>query len=229
MSSRVTLGSDEGSTASPSTSTVEAKGDAAAALGPSLSPSSESLMTISKKAVSGIESCVYGSSLILNDRHVDQLEGALPQVYQANDWRLLFRMSRDGANMTSLLHRCREKKQSLLIVKDNKGAIFGALVTSPLKAANDKYFGSGTNCVFSFKSGTLEWFPSSHKNTYFLNISPTKALGIGGGGAFALKVDEDLNNGSSGPCETFSSPCLASGEEFTVSELEVYAFSIGRA
>ena len=34
-------------------------------------------------------------------------------------------------------------------------------------------------------------------------------IAIGGGSHFALWLDEELHFGSSGPCETFGSPCLA--------------------
>ena len=39
----------------------------------------------------------------------------------------------------------------------------------------------------------------------------------------ALHLDSDLDAGASGGCETFLSPCLASGERFQVVALEVWA------
>lgn len=49
-------------------------------------------------------------------------------------------------------------------------------------------------------------------------------LGIGGGGHYALYLDADLNRGTSGKCDTFNSPCLASEEEFTCFSCELFAF-----
>ena len=47
----------------------------------------------------------------------------------------------------------------------------------------------------------------------------------GGGGGFALWLDEELLRGNSGECETFANPCL-SGEytEFEVMYVELWTF-----
>jgi hypothetical protein len=48
-----------------------------------------------------------------------------------------------------------------------------------------------------------------HRNDFFQYASP-EALGVGGAGHWAINLDEDLLRGSSGPCDTFGSPCLVS-------------------
>jgi hypothetical protein len=44
-----------------------------------------------------------------------------------------------------------------LVVKDTKGAVFGALITEHLKIGEkEKYYGNGTIAVWSFATGSLQ-------------------------------------------------------------------------
>ena len=79
-----------------------------------------------------------------------QLESALPETHQCYDWRLLYRLTRDGASLhTLLLHAnaptsfsrgsggagggAGKYQSTLVVVKDAKGAIFGGFLTEPLR------------------------------------------------------------------------------------------------
>ena len=66
-------------------------------------------------------------------------------------------------------------------------------------------------------------FKWSGRNAYF-QLGQADALAVGGGGAYALKMDDDLAQGLSGPCDTFASPCLASTPEFDILHVELWAF-----
>jgi hypothetical protein len=48
-------------------------------------------------------------------------------------------------------------------------------------------------------------------------------VAVGGGGAYAFKLDGELARGTSGACDTFASPCLASGEEFDIMHVDLWA------
>jgi hypothetical protein len=70
---------------------------------------------------------------------------------------LLFRLSIHGSSLSTLLFKAQNYNNTLLVVKDSKGAIFGALITEPMKfAERDKYYGNGTIGVWSFASGSLK-------------------------------------------------------------------------
>ena len=45
---------------------------------------------------------------------------------------------------------------------------------------------------------------------------------LGGAPRYAICLDGDLNAGSSGPSDTFGSPCLAGAEEFGIGRLELW-------
>lgn len=59
------------------------------------------------------------------------------------------------------------------------------------------------------------------RNDYF-QFGRSDCLALGGAPAYALCLDGDLAFGSSGPSDTFGSPCLAGGEEFEVGRLELW-------
>lgn len=77
---------------------------------------------------------------------------------------------------------------SLLVIRDSRGAVFGALVTEQMRLSEkDKYYGNGTIGVWSFASGTLQYYGWTYKNSYFL-ITSREALAVGGGGSFAIRL-----------------------------------------
>ena len=51
------------------------------------------------------------------------------------------------------------------------------------------------------------------------------AIAMGGGGSFAIYLDSDLHEGTSGRCETFDSPPLSSPSENSDEILDVHTFT----
>lgn len=66
-------------------------------------------------------------------------------------------MSLHGASLSTLVHRSKGYSSCILVVRDNGGGIFGALLADELKPLDrDKYYGNGSNAVWSFSSGSLK-------------------------------------------------------------------------
>jgi hypothetical protein len=138
------------------------------------------------KTLSGIDTKVLGGSSILTMGQVNQLEAVIPRAVQCSNWHLLYRMTRDGSSLSTLMRRARKIDTSLLVVKDAKGSVFGALVPEAMKEGEkDKYYGNGTVAVWSFNSGVARVYASTNKNSYYI-LSSSHSLGFGGGGNFAL-------------------------------------------
>lgn len=183
-----------------------------------------------RKVYCGLTSHIIGGSEILTAHHIDELEPALPIVHQCCDWTLVYRMSRDGANLGTLLRLAKKSSRgkpfdsnnpSLLVLRDAKGAVFGGFAPETWRVMGERYYGNGTAAVWSFVTGGLQFFPSSQKNSYYM-LTSAESLAMGGGGNFSIFLDAELNIGSSGECETYSSPCLASSEEFTCTACELF-------
>lgn len=135
----------------------------------------------------------------------------------------MFRLTKDGANLGTLVRKARDWDSTLLVIKDGNGAVFGALITEKIRMGSEKYYGSGSICVFDFKNHIFTLYPSANLNSYYM-ITTFNLLAFGGGGNFAILLDGDLNRGSSGECLTFSSPCLSSSSPFTCIDCELYGF-----
>jgi len=173
-------------------------------------------------------------SRVLDPTSVMEIEKTLSSIHQGCTWELVFSLGEHGANLYTLLQLTNDVKPLLLVVKDTKGAVFGAFIDQALIKNGDKYYGSASTYVFNFnkEAGKVEAFRWSGKNRYFM-LCNEQGLALGGGGHFALYLDSELYQGSSGYCTTFESPTLCSmGEEaagsekavtFLCSEVEVWA------
>ncbi|KAF3597939.1 hypothetical protein DY000_02021973 [Brassica cretica] len=58
-----------------------------------------------------------------------------------------------------------------------------------------------------------------------ITMCMNELLAFGGGGSFALCLDEDLLKATSGPSETFGNECLASSTEFELKNVELWGFA----
>ena len=82
-----------------------------------------SLFSSLRQVCCGVRTRVLRGSRVLNASHVDQLESALPTTHQCYDWRLLYRLSRDGASLHTLLLSARNHTSYLLVVKVRAASI----------------------------------------------------------------------------------------------------------
>jgi len=156
-------------------------------------------------------------------------------------WRKLYGFERDGCSLKTLFRRLspdphtgRSVGPCILVVQDLAGAIFGAFASHPW-LPNEACFGSGTSFLFTFVPD-FRVFKWSRKNDFFLGArvgsrkNSRKGKGyisVGGGGSGpGLWLSEDLLNGASHCCETFSNRCLTHNEEFKVKTIEVWAFHL---
>lgn len=95
-----------------------------------------------------------------------------------------------------------------------QGGVFGGFATRVWMEKGESYYGDGESFVWSLVGevgaegeAPLRKYAWSTENSYFQLSTSKDGLAMGGGGSFALFVDPELLNGSSGACETFfSSP-----------------------
>lgn len=164
-------------------------------------------------------------SLLLSEKTSSALYASLPTLVQGRKWLLLYSTWRHGISLSTLYRRSMLwPGSSLLVVGDNRGAVFGGMVEAPLRPTDKRrYQGTNDTFVFTNKPGHPVIFRPTGVNRYF-TLCSTDFLAIGGGGHFALYLDSDLLNGSSSVSETYGNPCLAHTEDFEVKEVELWAF-----
>uniref|UniRef100_A0ACD5VDD4 Uncharacterized protein n=2 Tax=Avena sativa TaxID=4498 RepID=A0ACD5VDD4_AVESA len=164
-------------------------------------------------------------SMLLSEMMRNVLYPSLPVLVQGKNWMLVYSTWRHGISLSTLYRRsmlC--AGDSLLIIGDKKGAVFGGLVEAPLRPIMQRKYQGTKNCfVFTNVAGRPVIYRQTGANNYFTFCSP-EYLAMGGGGHFALYLGEDLLNGSSSTSETFNNPCLSLSEEFEVKHVELWGF-----
>ncbi|XP_020093347.1 oxidation resistance protein 1 [Ananas comosus] len=153
-------------------------------------------------------------------------QSSLPNIVKGCQWVLLYSTWKHGISLRTLLRKSLALQgPCLLIVGDVQGAVFGGLLDAPLKPmAKRKYQGTNQTFVFTTLYGEPRLFRATGANRYYY-LCLNDVLAFGGGGSFALCLDEDLLNGSSGPCETFGNLCLAHSPEFELKNVELWGFT----
>ncbi|CAI0473603.1 unnamed protein product [Linum tenue] len=157
-------------------------------------------------------------SLLLSEKTRTVLYASLPALVKGRKWLLLYSTWRHGISLSTLYRRSMLwPGPSLLVVGDRKGAVFGGLVEAPLRPTNKKYQGTNRTFVFTNTSGNPVIFHPTGANRYY-TLCSTDFIAVGGGGHFALYLDNELSSVS----ETYGNPCLAFSEDFEVKEVEVW-------
>ncbi|OIW13131.1 hypothetical protein TanjilG_32112 [Lupinus angustifolius] len=148
-------------------------------------------------------------------------ESCLPNIVKGRQWVLLYSTSKDGVSLRTLIRKSAELScPCLLIAGDMKGAVFGGLLECPLKPTpKRKYQGTNQTFVFTTIYGQPTLFRPTGANRYYY-MCLRDFIAIGGGGNYALCLDEDLLTGTSGPCDTFGNKCLAHSPEFELKNVE---------
>jgi len=123
--------------------------------------------------------------------------------------------------MRTLLQRVTGRRDTVLLVRDKGGGVFGAFLPAEWKHKANDFYGTGECFVFQL-CPSLAKYTWTGANSMFISSNMSGVV-IGGGGKAAIWLDSEFNNGGSGPCSTFDSPCLGSSDLFTCLHLEVWA------
>lgn len=150
----------------------------------------------------------------------------LPTLVRGREWVLLYSTWKHGISLRTLYRQSAHLSgPCLLVVEDSKGAVFGGLLTGPLNpSAKPKFQGTHDSFVFTNADTNFGLFHPTGLNRYYF-LWTNDMLAIGGGGAFALRLDEDLMRGSSGLSETFGNCRLSYTEEFDIRHVELWGFA----
>ncbi|KAF0909535.1 hypothetical protein E2562_037172 [Oryza meyeriana var. granulata] len=143
-------------------------------------------------------------STFLSAKLFEFFQSSLPGTLKGCHWVLLYSTWKHGVSLRTLFRRSENLQgPCLLIVGDMRGAVFGGLLNGPLRPTEKrKYQGTNQTFVFTTIYGEPRLFTPTGTNRYYY-LCLNDALAFGGGGNFALCLDEDLLHGTSGSCETF--------------------------
>jgi len=164
-------------------------------------------------------------SMIFTDDMMVAIRKKIPKRFRLHDrWELLYSTAVHGISLGTFFRNSGWRAPSLLVVMDDKYNVFGAFCPAPWET-HFTYFGTGECFVFRWKGvDGLQVFRWSQMNDFFQLARNGEGIAVGGGTNNAVRLDPDFLHGSSGPCETFNSPSLASSEEFKCLFCELWAF-----
>ena len=171
---------------------------------------------------------VVSESSLLLPEHIDFLVSAMPDRFNQHKWDLVYSTGRDGISLQTLYRRVAKTSPTILVVQDMRKHVFGVFAPDPWRV-HHKFYGTGETFVFKLEpkaqSKVYHWNQKEHskddRNNFFM-FSTDDCIGVGGGGHFALWLDEDLLYGNSTKSKTFNNTCLSSSEVFQVLNIEVW-------
>ena len=148
-------------------------------------------------------------------------------------WKRVFTSSQ-GKSFTLLLQMLNTCNESLIIIKDSKGKIFG-FYTFDAFDSQPKFYGSSSN--FLFTQEPLRLYNTTGYNCnylYFNHGQKTMINGIGLGGQldyFGLYISEDFTGHSRAEPKstTYGNPPLSGSQEFDIDIIEIYQMAVKEA
>ncbi|XP_063245438.1 oxidation resistance protein 1 isoform X5 [Prinia subflava] len=162
-------------------------------------------------------------SELLQPEQIEKLTKSLPPRTIGYPWTLVYSTAKHGMSLKTLYRTMTGLDTPvLLVIKDSDGQVFGALASEPFKVS-DGFYGTGETFMFTF-SPDFEVFKWTGDNMFFIKGDMDSLAFGGGGGEFALWLDGDLYHGRSHSCKTFGNHTLSKREDFTIQDIEIWAF-----
>ncbi|ETO15017.1 TLD family protein [Reticulomyxa filosa] len=177
---------------------------------------------INTKKIQSRNSCTLDISIssICTTRQLTQVIANCPGYAELWNWKLCYSLQKDGSSLVTFFENCKNTVQSILLVKDEQGHVFGAFVDTFWR--NVPEYGGSVDCfVWHFdEQDKLCVYKSTGYNRFYAH-SDYNGIIIGEGGTPALYINADFCLGRTTKCNTFASPPLTS-DNFSIISFEVY-------
>eukprot|EP00899_Mesostigma_viride_P026317 jgi/Mesvir1/6870/Mv09039-RA.1 len=178
-------------TAAAAVSTPRLSGSASASVSRAGSVSTHSLSMRRSLPFGGVDASapvLLQPSNLLSEDATHALSHWLPTLCWGKPWRLLYSTEKHGISLKTLYRKA--DGPTILVVRDTAGGIFGGFASETWEVSF-KYTGTNDCFVFRINPGPITVFPSTVANRYYM-LCREDSLAFGGGGHFALRIDEEL-------------------------------------
>mmetsp|Transcript_28045 Transcript_28045/g.39552 ORF Transcript_28045/g.39552 Transcript_28045/m.39552 type:complete len:290 (+) Transcript_28045:40-909(+) len=168
------------------------------------------------------------SSHLLSDEDIEMLCDALPGKEFCEKWTLLYNSDKHGKSYNRFCFHVTGRGETLVIIKDTKGNIFGGFAQT-WKDKHPKFYGTHHNFVFTLHPSKKVFKPTGYNDHFqYLNVA-TETLynGVAMGGQmsfFTWCINDDFETGHTrgNPSSTYGCPPLSGGDAFEVDYVEVW-------
>lgn len=163
-------------------------------------------------------------SEIINEAQLRELHAALPYYHQYGNLKLVYSISKDGCALKTFYTKCEEINNSILLVKDDSGNVFGAYASETFEPTA-KFYGTGECFLFTFYNGNrIHIFNATGANEHYI-YSDDKLVAFGcSDDYFSLVLENDFYSGYSKSTQTYKNPVLNGKEKFIIIKLELWSF-----
>ena len=163
-------------------------------------------------------------SEILEPIHLSELHNFLPYYLQYTNLKQIFSISKDGCALKTFYYKCEGVTNSLLVIKDDEGNVFGAFVTEQFKMGKS-FYGTGETFLFTFYNGNkAHVYYSTQENEHYMYSDEQQICFGCSDDYFSLALENDFYSGYSKKTSTFNNLPLNKKDKFVIIKLELWAF-----
>ena len=119
------------------------------------------------------------ASKALSEAKMHVLSYHLPGTSRLSKWNLLFTTRRDGYSHLTFFEKLADYEETVLVIKDTRGYVFGAYLTQEWRNTRS-FYGDGYTFVYTFRDGDdLEIYPATGEAELYMQ-SDRNGFIIGG-------------------------------------------------
>ena len=161
---------------------------------------------------------------ILSTEQLRELHSRLPAYHQYTNLYKIFSISVDGSSLKTLYNKCEGITNSVLIIKDDDGNIFGAYASEEY-APSSKFFGTGECFLFTFyKLNKIHVYCSTGINDSYMYCDNEQISFGCSDDYFSLCLRNNLLDGYSRHTKTYNNEPLNNKDKFVIYKLEIFGF-----
>ena len=166
---------------------------------------------------------------ILSTNQLKELHSRLPSYHQYSNLYRIFTISVDGSLLKTLYDKCEGINNSVLVVKDDEGNIFGGYASEEYKP-NSKFGGTGECFLFTFYKGNkIHIYCSTGINDHYMYCDDEQICFGCSDDYFSLALRNNLLDGYSKRTQTYNNEPLNHRDKFVIVKLEVWGFKDKKA
>ena len=163
-------------------------------------------------------------SEIFSSIQLKELHSKLPYYHQYTNLKRVFSISVDGCALRSFYDKCEKVNNSILVLKDEDGNIFGGYAS---EAWTPKYtfYGTGECFLFTYyKENRINIFSSTGQNDHYMYGDDEQICMGCSDDYFSLSLRNNFLDGYSKSTKTYNNETFNNKDKFTIDKLELWTF-----
>ena len=162
---------------------------------------------------------------ILSAYQLKELYEFLPDSHQYSDLYRVFSLTIDGSSLKTFYDKCQDVNNSILVVKDDEGNIFGGYASERFEPTKN-FMGTGECFLFTFfKENKIHVFNSTGINRFYIYCDDEQISFGCSDDYFSLALTKDFYEGYTNTTQTYQNMPLSSKDKFIIVRLELWTFT----